>query len=558
MNSAHVTDSTNNQKAMQASDQYAKNSAESTAKTIAVIAALLKMLTKVSLEGVKNIFSRGDRSKNKDNSLIDQISDYLPKKNKQGLGKSKSLRQRLGNKTRGLTRGLKGKSLTKVATKGSKVAKATRFAKTARMAKNAGTVIKTGKVANTAYKAAKVAKLANMGRIAATGGVALAGGPVGVGLLVASVVAPIAIEAIWKNREQIYEGGKDLVTKSKLTASNISEIISAKNTKEGDIVPNGKGKELLLKGDDQSTLLETDGDGKVITNNFTPEQKLAFYQEAQGQKSMLLDETDLFPASETGSQVVTPEIATQESSATISQNNVNTATTTQIPNANFLASNQTPMPESQSGTSIISNTLGSLAQNNPNNPEIQQQTKFLDNNLQQSKVNAQSPGIKGSIKLNEAGSSIINLFNSQLPPEKRNQTLETKDYSISRRGNDYFLKDKEDKLLLQASNTGFGTKIKQSNLSPEQQEDLNYLKQDLRLNEGLTGGFVPVSQSTIPSETEQKTTLNTPNSRESSQNSISTTKESEKQSAFSQYLTKEEKIPAYSGHSSEESNDMER
>lgn len=45
-------------------------------------------------------------------------------------------------------------------------------------------------------------------------------------------------------------------------------------------------------GDNNQVLLETDKAGKVLTNNFDPNHKLAFYQQEKGEKTMLYDEAD--------------------------------------------------------------------------------------------------------------------------------------------------------------------------------------------------------------------------------------------------------------------------
>lgn len=541
MSSIHTTDSSDNHKAANAADEYTKKAAIQQITASMAIAALLKILSRVALEGIGNILGRNkNRDRQKDSSSIDELSNHLPNGKKGGLGKSKSLTQRLGNKVRGITRGAKNGRTIKAASKANKIG---RFTKTLTMAKNAGNVAKAAKVAYTAKKAHTAIKLAQVGRIAVQGGVALAGGPVGIGLLVGSVVAPIAIEHIWKNREQIYEGGKDLVSQSRLMAEDVSGILKGKNAREGEIVPEAKG--LKITGDNQQTLLDVDKDGKVLTNNFAPEQKLAFYQDKQGEKSMLIDEADL---------------------------NLAPSPKANIPFLEGQPSNISGQSSQQNGSSIVSNTLKNLTENNPGNPQIQQQAQFLNGNLteaKQSVLNPQDSNLNSSIKLNEAGSSIVNLYNSQTRPGERNKPLETEEYSISRRGNDYFLRDKEGNNLLTATDTGFGTKVKFSNLNPQQVEDLGYLKQDLRLNEGITGGFAPAenkppaapapvesqevsnrnSNSHLPPPPPTNENFDTPKQEQSSAVLSST------EGTFSKYLDRE-KVPAVSGNS--KSKDIER
>jgi hypothetical protein len=534
--------------AQRAAQKYTSDSIQESIKSKATIAAtvamLLQLLTKVALEGVKGLLGQNkSRQNQKKDSQLEQLSDYLPN--------DKKITQRLGNKTRGISRIFKGKTsrgLSKAASKTRSLGKAAklgntlskvknvgragRFAKTLGIAKNAGIVAKRAKTANTAYKAVKVAKLANTGRILATGGVALAGGPVGIAVLTGSVIAPIAIEAVWKNREKIYDGGKKLVNHSKIATADIGAMVKGKTSKPGEVVPELAGMKVTGDDRDKTTLLEADDQGKILTNKFAPEQKLAFYQEKNGEKSMLLDEADLYP---------------------------NQATS--IVNPAGVGSSKAEV----SGISVVSNTLTSLAGNNPGNPEIQKQTAFLGNNLTQAQANIPvKANVQESIKLNEAGSSIINLFNSELPPKKRNQTLETEDYSISRRGNDYFLKDKSGNLLLQATNTGFGTKIKSSNLNPAQKEDLGYLKEDLRLNEGITGGFMPKIPQAIgkneiaastPAKSAQEAARTYRAAEETSAVSSSTAKP---RSTFSQYLPTKEQEPALTGNNKVKSNNMER
>ena len=555
--------------AMNAGTEYAMKSTIQKGQTIAL---LLQMLNRLALEGIRSLLGGNKKAKERDNSIADTLQDYLPNGKRRSLGKSKSITRRLGNKTRGAIRFAKNARRLKTVAKAGKMVKtagklktASKLAKTANVAKNAGKIFKMGRNAKKAHTAIK---LAQAGRIAVTGGAALAGGPVGIALLAGSVLAPYAIEAVWKNREKIYEGSKDLVTKSKLAAEDIGGLIAGKNAKEGDLVPEAKG--LKVTGAGQQTLLEIDDGGKVLANNFTPDQKLAFYQENEGEKTMLLDEAEVIPD------------AKQQTAPTA--------------------------PGEQTGLSVAQNTLNQLAQNNPNNPQIQAETRMLGNNLEAANENSlatQTGKGNNAIALNEAGSSIIDLFNSQVPADRRNQALETEDYTIFRRGKDYFLNDKAGNNLLQATNTGFGTKIVSSNLDNSHMKDLAYLKQDLRLNEGITGGFEPLGLVKTKDILKSPTALENPNVSESATAAISqmatpangkspigntvvgepaqnkapsveesvskqgetrlpppppaALKQEKAQTAFSQYLPQNEKVSAVSGNSKESTKtDLER
>ncbi|MGB5635132.1 MAG: hypothetical protein WBM86_20455 [Waterburya sp.] len=535
MSQAHIPDTENYKKALEATEQASKRDLRTTYATTYAVALLVKKLIGLVMRGGNALLNR-DRDKTQDSSWLDNAGDLLRGGGKKRVGKN--VIQRSGNKIRGLLRGGKLKTAARI---GRNANKAGRFAKTARFARTAGTVARTAKMAktaHTAYKVGKVAKLANVGRIVLTGGTALAGGPVGVALLVGSVVAPIAIEKIWKNREQIYNGGKNLIDKSKLAAKDINAIVRGKNAQVGEVVPDAEN--LKIEGDDKSVLLETDAKGKVVTNNFDPNQKLAFYQQQQGESTMLLDEADIYPAQQADdlnqtAQTV-PEQQDVESTPNLEKNN----------------------PGKIGGIAVIQGNLRELRQNNPNDNVIQTQSRFLERGLDEAQSAQQeagpnnlpqTPGLRQSIQINEAGSAIINLFNSQQPPGKRNQPLETEDYRISRRGNDYFLKDKEGKLLLQTTNTSFGTKIKDSNLSQDQLVDLAYLKQDLRLGEGITGGFVPVK-----SLAEKQVPQAEPNNIQTPQQSMN---KPSQRSAFSQYI-EEDKVPVTTGNTKQKSSEMER
>lgn len=527
-----------------------RRKAKNTIRTGVAIAYLLKMATKLALEGIRSLLPEGRGRAKEDNSLLEDITDRFSSGKRKSLGKSKNFTQRLGNKVRGISRGAKNARKLKAASKVGTVAKVGRFGKTLNNVKKMGTAVKTLKMAKTGKNVYTAAKLANFGRISATGGLALAGGPVGIGLMVGSVVAPYAIEAVWKNREKIYEGSKDLVTKSKVMTADIAGLVKGKNAQPGEIVPEAKGLKVTKAG--QQTLLEVDDEGKVLANNFSPEDKLTFYQGNDGERSLLVDEA----------QIANTQANTSQESQT----------------------------GKQSGTSIVGQSLSKLAQNNPDNPQIQGEAQYLGNSLgAANSLTTQTPG-KNAVALNEAGSSVINLFNSHLEPGKRNQTLETQNFTISRRGNDYFLKDKEGNNLLQATNTGFGTKIKSSNLKPQQMEELNYLKQDLRLNQGITGGFEPIgliktngktAQAQAPEPTVQTQApesvadkepvaqasgqkINSARVQSSNSRSphlpppppSSLPKQEKPTSAFSQYMNKEENNLVASGNS--KGKDMER
>lgn len=358
----------NNRKMINASEKHAKDSLKNTYDTtkdmskagIAAIAALAQLLTRLAMEGIKNIFNRfGNRNRQKNSDgIVDKLTDRLLK------NKSKSITQRFGNKARGLFRGGKTKSLGRLNQVGKTANAVNRFAKTAKVAKTASKTVRMAKTANTAYKAVKVAKLANVARIGLQGGVALAGGPVGVGLLVGSIVAPIAIEAVWKNREKIYAGGKKVVNKSKLSVQEISGLVDAKRAKVGEVAP--RAQSLKVMGDNKQVLLETDAKGKVLANNFSPDHKLAFYQEKEGENTMLLDEADL-----DRSQQSAEEGRLDDRVGIDNQN-------------------------SQSGTNVIQGSLAQLKQNNPDDLETQKLANSLGKALSAAEANLnplnQQPG----------------------------------------------------------------------------------------------------------------------------------------------------------------------
>ncbi|MGB5633722.1 MAG: hypothetical protein WBM86_13230, partial [Waterburya sp.] len=148
--------------------QAAQDKAQNLKVIAFAIAILAKMATRLAFEGIKNFLSFGKSQKSDARRLVDNVLDNIPRgRNKSGSKLLKSL----GNKSRGVTRGLgskvrvgrKARKAAKAAKLVSKGGKVVRFAKTAQTAKNAAAAVKTAKTAHTAYKAYKVAKLANLG-----------------------------------------------------------------------------------------------------------------------------------------------------------------------------------------------------------------------------------------------------------------------------------------------------------------------------------------------------------------------------------------------------------
>lgn len=425
----------------------------------------------------------------------------------------------------------KGKG-TKIASAGKTVNKAKKFGKIARVAKFAG---KGAKLARFAKKGRTALKLAQIGRVALTGGAVLAGGPVGIALFVGSTIAPFAIEAIWKNREKIYSGGKSIV--SKLSSEDIDSITEAKQGKVGDTVESAKS--LKIEGDNGKTLLETDSEGKILQNEFTEENNLAFYQEQDGEKSMLYDEewereaelesesekivetldrktnleTDVKDPGKDSNPLSPPETLTKKN-----QNNaVNSNTVVPeniIPEAKLpkeadksavTPSAITPAAETESitskdetvsGVDVVRGSLQNLITNNPDS-SIAESGEFLQDTLDiaeensfEIEANPQTPQSNEKINFNrnEAGSSLMDLFEEH---SKDGEHLTTRDYNLQRRGRSYFLKDREGNVLMEARKTAFGTKIAQNNLNPSQERDLSFLKEDLEEGKGITGGFKP-------------------------------------------------------------------
>ena len=568
----HITDTENSRFSQEEAKRQAAKAAKDKAqylKTITIaIAILAKMATRIALEGITSLidkFTSFGRGQNRDGQeLVDNVFDNLPGRGRSG--KSKNFFQRLGNKSRGVSRGLGSKARTvrkarkaaqaaKLVKKGGKLA---RFAKTAKIA---ATAAKTAKTANPAYKAYKVAKLANVGRIVATGGVALAGGPVGIGILVGSIVAPIAIEQIWKNRESIYEGGKNLVEKSKVATADIKGLIAGKNAKAGEVVPDAAG--LKVQGSDKSILFEADASGKVVTNSFEPDQKLVFYQGNDRDRTMFFDEEDVYPSQESANlpDKVSPQtnITKQADVSSIALDKSPTQQVMSNQVETTKVSNEAGVEAADlSGKSVIVGTLNELSKNNSDNPQIQNQATVLKQGLKDANASEEtSLGIRDSIKINEGGTSIISLFNSEKKPGERNQPLETEGYQISRRGNTYFLQDREGNELLKVRNSPFGTKVLSSNLNSSQMEDLVYLKEDIRLGEGITGDFMPVKSNQTQAPKSQQDFLGSA-SEEKGKDSFVSNSKAQNSSIFSEYLQQRDGDSVEPGNTISKSRDLER
>ena len=218
---------------------------------------------------------------------------------KKNISRTGKVLRGFGDKVRGLGKGgkalntaQKGAKAAKTAQKGAKIANAAqKGTKAVKAAKMGATALKVAKVAKVAKTGRNALKLAQLGKIALTGGAALAGGPVGIALFAGSIAAPYAIGAIWKNREKIYEGGKNLAIKSQLKADEIVGIVKGKGAEVGDIVPEAKG--LTVEDNGGKTLLQVDNKGKVKQNNFEDKIHLAFIQGEGKEKKMLLDEEDI-------------------------------------------------------------------------------------------------------------------------------------------------------------------------------------------------------------------------------------------------------------------------
>lgn len=154
-----------------------------------------------------------------------------------------------------------------------------------------------------------------------------------------------------------------------------------------------------------------------------------------------------------------------------------------------------PSIELEDGLSVINRSLQSLARNNQQNPQVQQTVEFLTESVQQAEENSREDSPiqtastnqqKVRFNQNQAGSAVIDLFKSH--NNGRNPMTAGK-YQVERKGKSYFLKDKQGKVLLQARKTLFGTGIKHNSLNNEQKADLNYLREDLKLGEGISGNF---------------------------------------------------------------------
>lgn len=484
----------------------------------------------------------------KSKEALQELSSKLSENNqKNDVSSGNKVLRNIGDKARS---GIgKGKKIANIG-KGAKAAKAAKAAaKGANMAKWGAKGLKGVKLARNLKKARSAIKLAQLGRVALTGGAAIAGGPVGIALFVGSFVAPYAIEAIWKNREKIYEGGKSIV--SKLSEKDIKDIAKAKQGQVGETV---EAKDLKIEGNQGQTLLEVDDRGKIITNEFSQESNLAFYQEKDGEKVMLMDEEWLedpeLEMDESENAATEPKQKLEANNQSNTQQNtqlppppptieienvenpqINTETTVEIgdqqgittPNAVIPKTvipepeipqdlNQSAVTESAispsaetqeavvteemvSGVDVVRNSLENLVTNNQGNTQIKNQQAYFQDTLDLAQENSfeieAEPQVPKSnenqnFNQNRAGSSIIDLFEEN---SADGEHLATKDYDIQRRGRSYFLKDLEGNILLEARKTAVGTKINQNNLNPAQKQDLNFLREDLEENKGITGGF---------------------------------------------------------------------
>ncbi|MGB5711502.1 MAG: hypothetical protein WBM44_11415 [Waterburya sp.] len=520
--------------------------------------AIASKAVKKSKEALKELSDKlSENNQTNDSSISSQGRKKL---------KNKVLRN-IGDKARsGIS---KGKNIAKIG-KGAKIGK--NAAKAANMAKIGSKGLKGFKLVRNLKKARSAIKLAQIGRAALTGGAAIAGGPVGIALFVGSFVAPYAIEAIWKNREKIYEGGKSIV--SKLSEKDIKDIAKAKQGQVGETV---ETKDLKIEGDNGKTLLEVDDQGKILTNEFTQESNLAFYQEKDGEKVMVMDEewledpeleidesenTTIEPGQklEANSQsnskqdteiqspplekeaVENPQISSEQNTKlppppppieieNVNSQQINSETTVEIGNKQKLIRpnavipetlipepeipqnlNQSAIAESAisppvetqetvateemvSGIDVVQNSLENLVANNQGNTQIKNQQEYFRDTIDVAQENSfaiePDPQIlhsneKPNFNQNKAGSSIIDLFEAN---SADGEHLATKDYDIQRRGRSYFLKDLEGNVLLEARKPAVGTKINQNNLNPAQKQDLNFLREDLEENKGITGGF---------------------------------------------------------------------
>ena len=444
----------------------------------------------------------------------------------------------LSNRSRGLGRKLftKGattakitkntRSLVNAANKAGKVAQTARTAKNGmglvRAANNAGRVAKAAHTAKKLHTVAKIGQAARVGMLL-RGGVALAGGPVGIGLFAASVAAPYVIGAVWKNREKIYEASKDTVELSKLKYKEVTELIKAKQGKQGDVIP--EAKNLKIADTEGNILFEGDAKGKILTNNINPEHKLTFYQEEEqtGAKSIFAEEPDN----------ITPEISQIQPEKTLVSNTITTPIEVSekvIPEdinretigkeAITLAADTPVVQENNdmSAYQVILNSLNSVQQNNRHNREATAKIDSLKQSLQTAKQNSAVNSKLPTTNLNQAGNSLIQLFNQQ---SKDGKTLETQDYNLTRRGKDYFLQDKSGNHLLTATDGGLlGVGISNVNLNPKQIEDLKYLSQDLKLDRGITGGFDLAKSQNVAKEIANNPATQTPETKpeQSSQN----------------------------------------
>lgn len=425
-----------------------------------------KDIAKQSTEALKGLAGK----------LTEQNRAKAASKNNSGNRIGKKLARGLGDKARsGFGKVGKLKHLTKLR-KASSI--------------NAG--VKAGRAIAIAKRGRTALKLAQVGKVALTGGAALAGGPVGIALFAGSILAPMAIEAIWKNREKIYDKGNSIY--SKLTEEDMVNITEAKQKEVGATVEGAKN--IRIESSDKQTLLETDANGTIVENNFPEQSKLAYYQQESGKPSMVMDEEDW--------QEIQGEMDAvdrlEPSSVTSKATNI-AYSAPPDPKAEPNTIENSPPKETAeeiAGVEVVRDTLNELTANNSNNPEIRNSANLLKDTLDVSQENSyrvESPVATAEPKVkfnrNSAGSNLIDLFDR----EGDGECLTTKDYEIQRRGRSYFLKDTQGNVLMEARKTMVGTKIQQENLNPRQKQELNFLSEDLQEGKGITGGFKPVARA---------------------------------------------------------------
>lgn len=141
--------------------------------------------------------------------------------------------------------------------------------------------------------------------------------------------------------------------------------------------------------------------------------------------------------------------------------------------------------DKDSGLNTITKALDALIHNNKDNKQIVDQAKKLKLTLKQSEQNNKPQ--KGNFNPNQAAGNMIRLFKRETEDDK---SLETQNYTITRRGKEYTMSDKLGNTLLVAKDNGsFGTGVKENNLTPSAKNDLKYVGEDLDQKKPSTGGF---------------------------------------------------------------------